>query len=155
MWMLVRLMLFYRSLKLFPFFKICFSFFSVFLFASLVPLVLQPAKGACLPFVGLQDWGALSMALTTHSPERVSTCVISHFLWVPSHGHRSQPNHFSSLPCVSFLQPWWYRSPSASFQLVFHENCSTCRCIFWCVHGGKWAPCPLSLPSWLISTMCI
>ena len=32
--------------------------------------------------------------------------------------------------CVSFLQPWLYRSLSASFQLVFHEDCSACRCIF-------------------------
>lgn len=30
----------------------------------------------------------------------------------------------------SFLQLWCYRRSSASLQLVFHKNCSTCRCIF-------------------------
>ena len=43
----------------------------------------------------------------------------------------TQSLFFPSYPivCVSFLQPWLYRSP-VSFQLVFSENCSTCRCIF-------------------------
>ena len=38
---------------------------------------------------------------------------------------------FPSYPitCVRFLQPWSYRSLSASFLLFFSENCSTCRCI--------------------------
>ena len=40
---------------------------------------------------------------------------------------------FYSIVCVSFLEPWLYRSPSASFQLVFSENCSTCRCILMCL----------------------
>ena len=30
----------------------------------------------------------------------------------------------------SYLQFFVYRSSFASFQLVFHENCPTCRCIF-------------------------
>ena len=41
-----------------------------------------------------------------------------------------------SIPCVSFLQPWLYRSPPASFQFVFSENCSTCRCILDMFMGG-------------------
>ena len=31
---------------------------------------------------------------------------------------------------LRILQSWWYRSPSASFQLIFEENCSTGRWIF-------------------------
>ena len=40
--------------------------------------------------------------------------------------------YFPSYPilCGSFLQPWLYKSLSASLQLVFSENCSTSRCIF-------------------------
>ena len=37
---------------------------------------------------------------------------------------------FNPITCGSFLQPWFYRSPSASFQLVFSENYSSCRFIF-------------------------
>lgn len=39
---------------------------------------------------------------------------------------------FPSYPVthISFLQPWMYRSPFASFQIVFSENYSTCRSIF-------------------------
>ena len=47
---------------------------------------------------------------------------------------------FSSYPvtCVSFLQHLLYRSPSASFYLVFHTSCTTCRCIFDVfVRGGE------------------
>ena len=46
--------------------------------------------------------------------------------------------------CVSFLQPWLYRSLSASFQLVFHDNCSTCRHILD-VFVGEGKPHTLSL----------
>ena len=44
----------------------------------------------------------------------------------------TQQLFFSSylITCVSFLQPWLHRSPSASFQLVFCEYCSTCIHIF-------------------------
>ena len=39
---------------------------------------------------------------------------------------------FPSFPvlCGSLSQPWWYRSLSANFQLLFSENCSIGRCIF-------------------------
>ena len=44
----------------------------------------------------------------------------------------TQSLFFPSYPftCVSFLQVWLFRSPSASFQLVFSEDCSPCICIF-------------------------
>ena len=35
----------------------------------------------------------------------------------------------------SLLQLWLYKRSSASFQLVFCENCSTCRCIIMCLWG--------------------
>ena len=45
-----------------------------------VPLVLGPAKGAHLPFVGFQDWGAQYVAQIAHSSGKISACVISLFL---------------------------------------------------------------------------
>ena len=44
----------------------------------------------------------------------------------------TQSLFFSSylITYVSFLRPWLCKSPSASFQFVFSENCFTCRCIF-------------------------
>ena len=93
---------------------------------------IQPSKEACLPCVGHQDWGAQSVVLTAQSPWQVFTQASSHFPWVASQGHRSWPN----LPLLPdymwyFLQSWLYRSPSASFQLVFSVSCSTYRCIFY------------------------
>ena len=41
------------------------------------------------------------------------------------------------LEVESFLQAWLFRNSSASFQLIFHENFSTCRCIFD-VFVGLW-----------------
>ena len=47
----------------------------------------------------------------------------------PGLGHQgSSPSY--QIAHGSSLQPWLHRSLSASFQLVFRENCSTCRCIF-------------------------
>ena len=40
-----------------------------------------------------------------------------------------------SMACISFSQLWLCRSPLASLQLVFSENCSTCR--FLMCLGGK------------------
>ena len=48
---------------------------------------------------------------------------------VSTEGHKSRFRCFSSLHYVCMFQPGLYRS-SASFWLVFSENCSTCRCIF-------------------------
>lgn len=96
----------------------------------LVSMVLQPAKGACLPLMPPQDQGAQPVSLTAHYPEQVSAGVIL-FLWVPSQGHRSWPDRSSSLPTwLGVYLSWLCKSPSDSFQLEFSENCSTCRCIF-------------------------
>ena len=76
----------------------------------LVPAVLQPAKRACLPNTGSQDWGTKSVTWTTHSPGQGSSCVISFCLWVPLQGHKFWPNHISSLSTrlhVYLLQPWF------------------------------------------------
>ena len=58
----------------------------------------------------------------------------------PSLSYRSLPGvqvptqhiffHPTYLHGDHFLQFWLYRNNSARFQLVFYENCSTCRCIF-------------------------
>ena len=94
---------------------------------SICPSGSPTVKGACLLCVGPQDWDTQSVAWPAHSPVWVSAHAISLYFWVPSQGHRSQHNAF--LPvlldylCIFLLQPWLYRSPSASFQLVFHENC--------------------------------
>ena len=39
------------------------------------------------------------------------------------------------ITCGSFVQPWLYRSLSASLQLIFSEKCSTSRCIWVCLCG--------------------
>ena len=52
--------------------------------------------------------------------------------------HRLLFSPSNPITCGSFLQPWFYRSLSGSFQLVFNENCSTCRFIFdVCMSRGE------------------
>lgn len=66
-------------------------------------------------------------------------------LWQPSFPFRSlsgrcpSPLPFPSYLVVgtSFWQPWLYRSRSAVFQLVFHENCSTYFFFLMFVGGGE------------------
>lgn len=99
----------------------------------LVLPALQPAKGMHIPCVRHQDWGAQSVAQTTHSAGRISTCVTFLFLWVPSQRHGSQPVSF--LPFLPnsvwiFLTTLLYRSLSSNFQLAFGENISACTYIF-------------------------
>ena len=77
---------------------------------------LQLAKGACLACSQHQGWGTQYVAETTHSPGRVSICVISPFLWVLSQGHGSWPDHF-------FFFPTWFH---------VELSCSLgCEGIFW------------------------
>ena len=63
-------------------------------------------------------------SLFLRDPPRRS-CQLDHFFFL-------NLITFSSylMMCGFFSQLWLYRSPSASFQLVFSENCSTCRCTF-------------------------
>lgn len=79
-----------------------------------------------------------SMSQHARFSGQVSTLVISLSSHHPSMA--TDPNWITFFPVlpsydVSFFQPWLYRSPFASFQFVFHENCSTCRCIFMCLWG--------------------
>lgn len=67
----------------------------------LVPLVFQPAKGTCPPGVGPQGRDIHYVALITLSPGKVSACVTPFLICVPSQGHRSQPDCFSSPPAQS------------------------------------------------------
>lgn len=101
---------------------------------------LYPAKRTSLPYVRPQIWGNRYVAWTAHYSGRVSTNAISLFLWVSPHWYMSQPNCFSSLLTQFLDLPYKFcctrRSLSASPQLVFCENCSTCRHIFDVFTGG-------------------
>ena len=82
-----------------------------------------------------QAWGVCYVAVIAHYPEYILhpfhlSFPMSYFLGA------QVPNWlflFPSylVPCASFLQLWLYRSLSVSSQLVFNENCSTFRCVFW------------------------
>lgn len=67
----------------------------------LAPLALQPAKVPHVSCVWPQGWGSHYVAQTTHSPGRISTCVIALFLWVPSKGYSSRPS------CLFYLSTWF------------------------------------------------
>ena len=106
----------------------------------LVPSVLQPAKGAHHHHIGHQDWSTQSVVLTAQSPGwgacvfyRLSLCIFP-FPLSPLPGTQGPTLllFFPSYPitCTSLLQSVLYRSPSAIFQLVFNEDCSTCKYIF-------------------------
>ena len=123
----------------------------------LVPVVLQPAKGALLPCIGPQDWGAQSGS--HFSLPRAGVCPrILPVPLGPSQGQRSQPN------CFSFLHTWLHVYLSYSLGcigvlcqlVVFSENCSTYRCIFdvfmsggechiLLLHHFDWSPTDLFL----------
>lgn len=81
---------------------------------------------------------------------------ISIIFCVPCKRQRSQSDHFSSVPTelhVDFsLQPWLLKSISATLYFVSSKSCSTYRCTFWCIHGGKWDQCPPT--STLLSQVC-
>lgn len=73
--------------------------------------------------------------------EQVFLCSLHFPLNYRHHGTQvlTQLLFFHSFLVVCILQCWWYRSPSASFQLIFKENCSTGRWIFD-VFMGRSAP---------------
>ena len=100
----------------------------------LVPLVLKPLRGRVFLMLHPRT-GVLHIrfeVLIAHGGSL--NHVIPLFFCVLSLGCRSQPEPFSSLLylilCGSFLQPWLYKSFSASLQFVFSENYSICRCVF-------------------------
>lgn len=86
----------------------------------LVQLSFHPAKGICLPSAGPEDKDTQYVVWTVHSSRRISTCVLSHILWVPSLGHRSQLDFFSSIPAWFLVNVSYSLFPS--LQLVFSEQ---------------------------------
>ena len=92
----------------------------------LVPPVLQPAVGTCLPCVKPQDWNTQYYCSNHEHPRE--DCH-SRDLPFPLNPHsRAQVltrfHIFSSFltQCWSFLQPCLYRSIFASLQLIFSQN---------------------------------
>lgn len=71
------------------------------------PTALQRRKRAHLPCIRPEDWGAQWVAQTTDCPRRISTHVISLFLWVLSQRKRGilRPEYFSSLPTQYHVDP--------------------------------------------------
>ena len=104
--------------------------YSTLLFTA---VVFQPVKGTCLLHLGRQEWTP-SLWLDLLTPQGTRMLMQSPFS-SESHPRGTGPNPttiFSFQPdymCI-FLTAWLYRCPSASFQLVFSEDSSTCRCIF-------------------------
>ena len=121
----------------------------------LVPTVVQPAKGGLFPLrrtpgLGYSDYGF------NHSLPRAGDDPRNLFYPLSSlPGAELLTWSLSSLlvslvTCVSFLQPWLYSDSSSSFQLVFSDNFSTCRCIFDVFTAGRWATWPFPPPPWSI-----
>ena len=108
-----------------------------------VIMALQAAKGACLLCSGAQDWDTQSLVQPTHFPgflfllvpflgcHRHLILFFSHPTWL--HGNLS-----CSLGCIGVLLP----VSSFPWDLVYTWMC------FQCVCGGRWAPHPLTRPSW-------
>ena len=106
----------------------------------LVPAFLPLAKGACLSCVGRTP-GPECVVCGSHSSffrANLYLCILP-FSRRPLPGtHAPTLSLFSPFyrsMCASFLQPCLHRSLSASFQSVFSETCSTCRCILTCSWG--------------------
>ena len=108
--------------------------FPAFLF---VPLVHQAAKEGLSPLQRTPELWFPACGSTCLLP-RVS--VHPHYFPLPLRSFLgaevSAQCFFPSYPTTweSFLQPWSY-SCSSSFQFVFSENFSTCRCIFHVLLG--------------------
>ena len=56
--------------------------------------------------------------------------------WVPTR-LLFLPSYTVDYMCIFLIALVVQKSPSASFQLVFSENCSTCRYIFDVILGGN------------------
>ena len=84
-------------------------------------------------------------------PGSRSFCVISIFLWItPTMGHRSWPKQFSSIPIWSrvYLTVLVVQESFCQFPVNFQRELFYKEMDFWCVHGGRSAPCSLTQPSW-------
>lgn len=80
------------------------------------------------------------MVQTAPSLGWLCTCITFLFLCSPPRGRGLHLISFLSfMPeyVNIFLTALVVRSPFVSFQLVFRENCSTCRCIFDVFMGGS------------------
>lgn len=95
--------------------------------------------GTCLLGTGLKIWSVWYGVWTVHSLGR-SSGFINSLLVVGRCAEGVVYGEIVSqpiLPSSMWPSSCWpmYRSCSASFQLFFRENCSTCSCRFQCVHG--------------------
>ena len=113
-----------------------------------------------LPWVQTSTNTPLSGVQTSHSPSispdlwlelllprMQSSCVISLFLWVPSQGYMSPPDFLLFLPnylCI-FLIALVVQALSVC---QFPVRIVSIEMYFWCVHEMRWAPSPLTPPSW-------
>ena len=102
-----------------------------------VPVVLRPVKGVCLFLIGPQDLES-NLWLSSYCLLSRAGVHLYNFQFplnpLPGAQVLTKSLFFPSYPsmCVSFLQPWSYRSPT-SLQLVFSEDCFTGRHIFLCI----------------------
>ena len=112
----------------------------------LVPLSLQLSTGLIFPVL-VPRVGAPVCGSNHSLPGRISFLYNFHFPLSLLPGAQVWSLLFPSylILCGSFLQSWLYSSLSTNLQLVFSENCSAYRCIFWCVRGRGENP-PLSSP---------
>ena len=113
----------------------------------LVPAALQATKGACLPCGGCQEWGAQCVACTAYSPGQISL-----FLSVPSQKHRSQPDHFFSLPIWFHINLFYslccigvFLSVSRLFSVRTVPHVDVFLMYLW---RRRWSPRLTPLPSW-------
>ena len=90
-------------------------------------------------------------------PGRTSTHVF-YFLWVPSQGHRSWPNHFLPLLpnclCI-FLIALVVQVSFCQFPVGFQREFFHMYMYFWCVHGWRWDPLSFTLPTWAKPSTCV
>lgn len=102
---------------------------------SLCPSCFPTSHWACLPHVGARDWAAESVAWSAYFPGWMPTHIVClPFLLSPLPGAQV-PTWSLLFPSYTitygfFLQSWLCSSFPDSFQIVFSETYSTCRCIF-------------------------
>ena len=124
--------------------------------APVSPIIPPTSKGGLSPPCRTTGLGCPFFGLTCSLP-RVGVCPCNLPFPLSRLPGAQVPNwslFFPSYPITyaSFLQPWLLRSPSSSFKLVFSENYSTCRCIFYVFLWGGELHILLSYSTILIST---